>query len=84
MKSSVKKLQDEGEKLLRFFASNRLVANPSKTGLLVFRPKAPSQLEDETSIKLAGKIISEGAEQKMLGVIVRNDLKWTAHICRQS
>ena len=73
------RLRDEGEKLLRFFASNRLVANPSKTGLLVFRPRAPNQSEADTSIELVGETISESAEQKILGVIIGNDLKWTGH-----
>ena len=72
-----KKLEKEGENILKFFASNRLVANASKTALIVFRTKNQGEL---FSIELQGEIITEADEEKLLGVHVQGDLKWTKHI----
>jgi len=70
------KLEAEGANILKYFASNRLVANPSKTALVVFRPKA----QDSFRIKLSGEVIEETSSEKLLGVYVQNDLKWTKQI----
>jgi len=69
-------LEAEGANILKYFASNRLVANPSKTALVVFRPKA----QDLFRIKLSGEVIEETSSEKLLGVYVQNDLKWTKQI----
>ena len=69
------KLETEGGKVLRFFASNRLIANPSKTGLLVFRPKVTANALTMEVI-LGGEKIVESSEQKVLGIIIDKDLKW--------
>jgi len=72
------KTESEGEKILVFFASNRMVVNPSKTGLLVFRPT--SSQHDQFSCRLGGEEITESPEEKILGVIVDNELKWSSHV----
>ena len=69
------KLETEGGKVLRFFASNRLIANPSKTGLLVFRPKVTANALT-VEVVLGGEKIVESSEQKVLGIIIDKDLKW--------
>jgi len=74
------KLKIEGEKVLRFFASNRLVANPSKTGLLIFRPNQAAISESKVSIELGGENVTESTEQKVLGITISNDLKWSKQI----
>jgi len=75
------KIKTEGERLLRFFASNQMVANASKTGLLVFRPTRQAQCPP-LSVNLAGEDITEVFEEKILGLIVNNELKWNGHVSK--
>jgi len=70
-------LEEEGNKILQYFASNRLVANASKTAMIVFRPRVPPNLFE---IKLSGETIVETTEEKLLGVHVQHDLKWKKHV----
>jgi len=76
-----KRATREGEKVLQFFAANRMVANPSKTGLVVFRPsKTLHEGADTVQIDLDGVKIIEVNETTLLGVKISNDLNWKAHI----
>ena len=68
------RLEEEGEKILGYFASNRMIANASKTALVVFR--SGSQLAP-FQITLSGEVIVETEDEKVLGVIVQRDSKWT-------
>ena len=70
-------LERVGEDVLRFFASNKMVANASKTAMLIFRQRGSTM---PFRITLAGEEIVEAEEEKLLGVWIRNDLKWTTHI----
>ena len=61
-----------------YFATNKMVTNPSKTGLLILRP---SKIQGKSvSIKIAGENISEIQETKILGLWVTNDLKWKKQV----
>ena len=61
-----------------YFATNKMVTNPSKTGLLILRP---SKIQEKSaSIKIAGENISEIQETKILGLWVTNDLKWKKQV----
>jgi len=71
------KLEEEGEKVLKFFRENKMVANASKTALLIFRQRRE---RDTFTIKLQGEDIKESEEEKLLGVVVQNDLKWDHHV----
>jgi len=73
------KIESEGEKVLKFFASNGMVANPSKTGLLVFRPSIRAE-DTPLKCRLSDQEIAESSEERILGVVVSNDLKWTSHV----
>ena len=68
----------ESEKVMNYFAINRMVTNPSKTGFLVIRPGKTQQ--NSASIKIANECISEIQEAKILGLWVTNDLKWKKQI----
>jgi len=72
------KLQEVGNDILTFFASNELIANAEKTGLLIIRPKKSN--DDRLMINLGGENILESLEEKILGVKVQSDLKWDSHI----
>lgn len=74
----IKKMQKESQNVLNFMNSNGLVANPDKTGLLFFRARPP-HLKSVT-LKVGGSVVTEAKEEKLLGVIIENDFKWTSHI----
>jgi len=76
------KLQIEGERMLRYFTGNKMVANPEKTGLLILRPTLPKVQNEKVCISLAGKQIEESKDQKALGVHVQSDFKFTKHILK--
>ena len=71
-------LESNGGKILRFMASNMLVANPDKTGLLIIRARGTTQ--DTRSIVLGGKIVTESPVHKILGMTINNKLTWDDHI----
>ena len=58
------KLEHYAEEVLKFMASNGLVANPSKTTLMVLNHKTEAPLE----IEIGGKTITQVASFKLLGV----------------
>jgi len=70
------KMELEGDNVLNYFASNKLVTNPSKTVVIVFRPTLNDLVVSPISITLAGENVTESQETKLLGVYVTNDLKW--------
>ena len=71
-----KGLQTTCEEVINYMALNGLKANPTKTGLLVMRPKGSSATE-EMSIKVSGdKVIKESTSEKILGIQVSNSLTW--------
>jgi len=67
------KLEAEGRRILQYFASNRLVANASKTALVVFQKNN----QEPFKINLLDEIIEETEQEKLLGIYVQSDLKWT-------
>ena len=75
---ALKKLQKESNNILDFMNSNGLIANPEKTGLLIFRPN--SQQKGKTSLKVGDAVVEEKEEEKLLGLIIDNKLKWNSHI----
>ena len=74
----IEALEEEAHKVLRFFASNGLVANPSKTKFLLLRSKA-NKSWPVCSVKIGEHIINESKAEKILGVIVNNRLNWSDH-----
>ena len=74
----VEKLQNDSQNVLNFMNSNGLVANPDKTGLLFFRARPP-YLKSVT-LKVGEAMVTEAKEEKLLGVVIENDFKWTSHI----
>lgn len=72
------KLQTESKNILNFMSSNGLVANPSKTGLQIFRPV--HQKKGNISLEIGGARVHEANEEKLLGVTIENNLKWHSHV----
>ena len=73
----INKLQADSKNLLRFMASNALVANPKKTGFMLIRS---GTLSAPRSIMVGRDIIYEETTHKILGMTVDNRLKWDSHV----
>jgi len=76
-KEALYKLEVTSNELLVFFASNMLVANASKTSLLVFRSPRSVDARDH-SLNIGGASVYESDSITLLGVTVSADLSWTA------
>ena len=75
----IKKLEEDADDILRFMASNGLVANPTKTVFMLFssKQKVESELKQ---IKVGVHTITESSNAKLLGMTIDNDQKWKSHI----
>ncbi len=61
---------------MSYMALNGLKANPSKTGLIVFRPRGSADSES-VSIRVSGEdVIKESRSEKILGIHISNTLTW--------
>ena len=58
-------LQKEAGKVFKFCASNHLVCNPSKTALMIIRPKGVNDSE-KVIMHLDGKEILESKDERVL------------------
>ena len=61
-------------------AANKLVINADKTHLLVLRTKAMKEKRSLVSMQAAEHIILPSKQEKLLGCIVSDNLKWKPHI----
>ena len=76
LKKVIRKLEEDATNVLKFMASNGLVANPSKTTLLVLNSKGETELE----IKVGESTVKQQHQAKLLGVKIQNDQKWKTQI----
>ena len=70
------KLEEDAEEILKFMASNGLVANPTKTTLLIMNNKE----EEEVEVKVGNVQITQEKTSKLLGISVDDDLGWKNHV----
>ena len=73
------KCEEEVEKLLRYMAINKLSCNDEKTHILVMKN---GQVDEKITFQIGEAKIEESKEEKLLGVWVSNDLKWSQHISK--
>ena len=71
-----KKLEEDADQVLKFMASNGLVANPSKTTLMILNHNSDSAME----INVGGKTIIQEKSSKLLGVIINEKENWSTQI----
>ena len=80
----IDKLREKCEKsvdnLLNYMAANRLSANHDKTHILVVRRDKNHQ--EKLSFQVGKFTIIEKSSEKLLGMTVSNDLKWTDHLSK--
>jgi hypothetical protein len=74
----IKKLEEDAENVLKFMASNGLVANPTKTVFMMLNSKNPSQTPRK--VRIGNSEVEESADSKLLGMVIGNDQKWKGHI----
>ena len=75
---TVKQLELGAKEILSYFASNELVANPSKTAFLMFRPS--KNISEEMEANVGGTMIKESASERILGIQVQRTLEWDDHV----
>jgi len=73
----INKLETDADHVLKFMASNFLMANPKKTGFLLIRKKQSTLLR---TIKVGGQNIIESNVHRILGLTVNSRLSWADHI----
>ena len=80
--NEVKKMMQDAENVLRFMASNGLIANPKKTAMLFLNlKKAERGKEDIISIKIGKDQVNEVKSAKLLGITLTKDQTWNEQIC---
>jgi hypothetical protein len=72
----LKSLESEAAKVLAYFAANKLVANAKKTKFLLIRGKGAKKWPEST-VSIGGELVTESMSERILGVVVSNNLKWS-------
>ncbi len=71
----LRKLEIDADRILRFMASNGLVANPSKTTFMVLNQKS----RDLLKVKVGECEITQVRTTKLLGMNIDDDQEWKSH-----
>ena len=80
MCKAIERLEECSSNMFTWFENDGMKANPEKCYLLVSRKKT-SLTSDNLKIDINGVKIESSLEQKLLGVIIENQLKFNKHIC---
>ena len=78
LKDMIRQINEEMAKIYAWVNANKLSLNIDKTNFMMFMPKGFSYCADYIVINQTR--IQEVKETKILGVIIDNKLKWSAHI----
>ena len=78
-------LEEDAKNVLRFMASNGLVANASKTALIFLnlkhtRKNEQGDLIDEISARIGDTEVLQESSTKLLGIKLDHDQKWNSQI----
>ena len=77
MEVLIKNCEDEAQKILDYMSINRLKANDDKTGIVIVKKKK----SDETlTLKIGNEKVEETKNERLLGIMVDQNLKWDCHI----
>ncbi len=72
----LKNLENNAERVLKYMASNGLVANPSKTVFMMIGEKEDANLK----VKVGDTTITRSKTAKLLGIDIDDDMKWKTHL----
>ena len=70
------KMEEDATQILRFMASNGLIANPNKTAMLFLNHKS----DEKISIRIGDAIIQQVERAKLLGITFNAKLNWNDQI----
>ena len=80
------KLQQQANKSTEWISDNGMVCSGGKTKLIIMasRDIRLSKIDFNTNfqVNVCNKVVSESADEKLLGVIISNDLTWRRHVNR--
>ena len=78
------KLQQQANKSTEWISDNGMVCSRGKTKLIIMasRDIRSSKIDSNMNfqVKVCDKVVSESADEKLLGVIISNDLTWRTHL----
>ena len=75
----IEKLERCPEQMVQYISSNSLVINPSKTVLIMFRPKRRAPDSNKYTITVGTDKIEESEEGTLLGITINNKLTRDSH-----
>ena len=79
-KKLIKIMNDELEKITRWFKSNSLCLNVNKTNFMVFAAKNKKVVGEEPKISIENRNIERVYKTKFLGAVIDSKLNWHYHI----
>ena len=79
------KLQSKADLSTQWYSDNGMVCSGDKTKLLIMSTKELRQSRLTTTnqsieIKVCGRTVSESRSERLLGLTIKNDLSWSAHL----
>ena len=72
----IRKLELDAKNVLRFMASNELVANPKKTTLVILNQKHNSTNGLPITLEIGTEIITQEKEGNLLGLTFNENHNW--------
>ena len=72
----LQRMEKDADGILRYMASNGLVANPQKTVFMMLGNRSGK----ECTIKVGNAHITQATTAKLLGMEINEDQKWTTHV----
>ena len=77
---SYQKLSNQYKKIEEYMAANKLVINGDKTHLVVMGSSAHTAKRQEVRLQAGNHTILPSPNEKLLGGIISQDLKWRQHL----
>ena len=78
----ISRMEKDAENVLKYMASNGLIANPNKTSLLFLNQK--SNVENQITIRIGNDVITQERSAKLLGMTFDQDQQWKSQIYGKS
>ena len=73
------KLEEDADAILSFMASNGLVANQSKTVLMIMNNKITREEETLVKVRVRETLIEQEKSLKLLGIMIEENQGWKEH-----
>ena len=70
-------MEKDADQVLRYMASNGLVANAKKTAFLLLNAK---KTDENAAIRIGSELVQRSSAATLLGIQFQEDLKWSTQI----